>query len=101
MSDDSKPGIGIKSVVKTLRLLKLFSPQYPVRSAEDMASSLGYPKSSVQRILATAEREGFLSKVAPRRNGFLFLIHLSVQDRGNNKQQRLCIHSLSRKEESK
>jgi hypothetical protein len=101
MSDDSKPGIGIKSVVKTLRLLKLFSPQHPVWSAEDMVSSLGYHKISVQRILATLEREGSLSKVAPRRNGFLFFIHPSVQDRGNNKQQRLCIHTLSRKEESK
>ena len=56
--------------MKTLQLLKLFSPQHPVWSAEDMVSSLGYHKSSVQRILATLEREGFLSKVTPRRSEY-------------------------------
>jgi IclR family KDG regulon transcriptional repressor len=70
MFDDSKRGIEIKSLVKTLRLLKLFSPQHPVWSAEDMVSSLGYHKSSVQRILGTLEREGFLSKVTPRRSEY-------------------------------
>jgi IclR family KDG regulon transcriptional repressor len=70
MSDGSKPRNGIKSVVKTLQLLKLFSPQHPVWSAEDMVSSLGYHKSSVQRILATLEKEGFLSKVTPRRSEY-------------------------------
>jgi DNA-binding IclR family transcriptional regulator len=70
MSDGSKRTNGIKSLVKTLRLLKLFSPQHTVWSAEDMVSSLGYHKSSVQRILATLEKEGFLSKVTPRRSEF-------------------------------
>jgi len=70
VSDGSKRTNGIKSVVKTLRLLKLFSPQHPVWSAEKMASSLGYHKSSVQRILATLEKEGFLSKVTPRRSEY-------------------------------
>lgn len=70
MSDGSKRTNGIKSLVKTLRLLKLFSPQHTVWSAEDMVSSLGYHKSSVQRILATLEKEGFLSKVTPRRSEY-------------------------------
>ncbi|MGE5839083.1 MAG: IclR family transcriptional regulator, partial [Deltaproteobacteria bacterium] len=70
MPDPSKRENGIKSVVKTLRLLKLFSPHQPVWSAEEMVSSLGYHKSSVQRILATLEKEGFLSKVAPRRSEY-------------------------------
>ena len=38
MPDDSKPGSTIKSLVKTLRLLKLFSPQHNVWTAEDMVS---------------------------------------------------------------
>ncbi|MCU0601887.1 MAG: IclR family transcriptional regulator [Desulfobacterales bacterium] len=60
-------GVAIKSLVKTLRLLKRFSPQHTVWTAEDLASSLKYHKSSVQRILATLEKEGFLARVAPRR----------------------------------
>jgi DNA-binding IclR family transcriptional regulator len=70
MSDDSKPGSTIKSLVKTLRLLKLFSPQRNVWTAEDMTAVLGYHKSSVQRILATLEKEGFLSKVTSRRSEY-------------------------------
>lgn len=63
-------GVAIKSLVKTLRLLKLFSPQRAVWTAEDMASSLNYHKSSVQRILATLEKEGFLARAAPRRSEY-------------------------------
>lgn len=63
-------GVAIKSLVKTLRLLKLFSPQHSVWTAEDMVSSLKYHKSSVQRILATLEKEGFLARVAPRRSEY-------------------------------
>ncbi len=70
MFDRSRRENGIKSVVKTLGLLKLFSPQRPVWTSEDMVSSLGYHKSSVQRILATLEKERFLSKVAPRRSEY-------------------------------
>jgi IclR family transcriptional regulator, KDG regulon repressor len=70
MPDDRKPGSTIKSLRKTLRLLKLFSPQRHAWTAEDMVSVLGYHKSSVQRILATLEQEGFLSRVTPRRNEY-------------------------------
>ena len=63
-------GVAIKSLVKTLRLLKRFSPQHTVWTAEDLASSLKYHKSSVQRILATLEKEGFLARVAPRRSEY-------------------------------
>jgi DNA-binding IclR family transcriptional regulator len=70
MSDESKPGSTIKSLVKTLRLLKLFSPQHNVWTAEDMVSILGYHKSSVQRILATLEKEGFLTKATPHRSEY-------------------------------
>ncbi len=67
MPDDAKTGSTIKSLVKALRLLKVFTPQRNVWTAEDIVVQLGYHKSSVQRILATLENEGFLAKVTPRR----------------------------------
>jgi IclR family transcriptional regulator, KDG regulon repressor len=94
MSDDSKTGSTIKSLVKTLHLLKLFSPQRNLWTAEDMASALGYHKSSVQRILTTLEKEGFLSRVTPRRSEYrlgpdiLFL--------GNVAETNLDLRSVAR-----
>lgn len=70
MPDESAPGSTIKSLVKALRLLRLFTPQRNAWTAEDMIAALGYHKSSVQRILATLEKEGFLSRVAPRRSEY-------------------------------
>ena len=69
-SGEDKPRAEIKSLVKAMRLLKLFSSQHDVWAAEDMASFLGYHKSSVQRILSTLENEGFLARVAPRKSAF-------------------------------
>ncbi len=94
MPDDAQPGSTIKSLVKTLHLLKLFSPQRTVWNAEDMTAALGYHKSSVQRILATLEKEGFLSKVTPRRSEYrlgpdiLFL--------GNVAEMSLDLHPIAR-----
>ena len=69
-SGEVKPRNEIKSLMKALRLLKLFSPQRNSWTAEDMVSILGYHKSSVQRILTTLETEGFLSKVTPRKSEY-------------------------------
>lgn len=93
-SADIKPSRTIKSLVKTLRLLKLFSPQRTVWTAEDLIAALGYHKSSVQRILTTLAEEGFLSKVAPRRSEYrlgpdiLFL--------GNVAEMSLDLRSVAR-----
>jgi DNA-binding IclR family transcriptional regulator len=70
MDHCAKRGFEIKSLVKTLRLLKLFSPQRREWTAEDMAGALGFHKSSVQRILATLEQEGFLSRTRQRRSEY-------------------------------
>ncbi len=67
MGNDAKKRGEIKSLVKSLRLLKLFSPQRREWTAEDMASALGFHKSSVQRILATLEMEGFLARTRQRK----------------------------------
>lgn len=94
MSDNVQTGSTIKSLVKTLRLLKLFTPQRNVWTADEMIATLGYHKSSVQRILATLETEGFLSRVAPRRSEYrlgpdiLFL--------GNVAEMSLDLRSLAR-----
>jgi IclR family KDG regulon transcriptional repressor len=94
MSDDARAGSTIKSLVKTLRLLKLFTPQRNAWTADDMIATLGYHKSSVQRILATLETEGFLSRAAPRRSEYrlgpdiLFL--------GNVAEISLDLRSLAR-----
>jgi DNA-binding IclR family transcriptional regulator len=94
MSDDGQAGSTIKSLVKSLRLLKLFTPQRNAWTAEDMAAALGFHKSSVQRILATLENEGFLSRVAPRRTEYrlgpdiLFL--------GNVAEMSLDLRSVAR-----
>jgi DNA-binding IclR family transcriptional regulator len=94
MSDDTKAGSTIKSLVKTLTLLKLFTPQRTVWTAEDMIAALGYHKSSVQRILTTLAEEGFLTRVAPRRSEYrlgpdiLFL--------GNVAEMSLDLRSVAR-----
>jgi DNA-binding IclR family transcriptional regulator len=94
MSEDAKAGSTIKSLVKTLKLLKLFTPQCNVWTAEDMVATLGFHKSSVQRILATLTEEGFLTKVAPRRSEYrlgpdiLFL--------GNVAEMSLDLRSVAR-----
>lgn len=70
MEAAAKRSIEIKSLGKTLRLLRLFSPERRAWSAEEMAAALGFHKSSVQRILATLEREGFLARTRPRRSEY-------------------------------
>jgi DNA-binding IclR family transcriptional regulator len=55
--------IGIKSTVKALQVLKLFSLKKSEWALQDMAEALGYHKSSIQRIVATLESEGFLKRV--------------------------------------
>jgi DNA-binding IclR family transcriptional regulator len=64
MKSDAGIASSIKSTVKTLRVLKLFSREKNVWSVQDMMKELGFHKSSVQRIVTTLEAEGFLSRVA-------------------------------------
>jgi len=64
MKAEREASSGIKSTVKTLKVLKLFAPEKNVWSVQDMARELGYHKSSIQRIVTTLESEGFLSRVS-------------------------------------
>jgi len=94
MPDGAHTGSTIKSLAKALSLLRLFTPQRTAWTAEGMAGALGFHKSSVQRILATLEKEGFLSRLAPRRSEYrlgpdiLFL--------GNVAEMSLDLRSVAR-----
>jgi len=66
MSQQEITGNKLKSLVKALRLLRLFS-QRKNWSVSDMMASLGYHKSSIQRLVTTLEREGFLERVYPNK----------------------------------
>jgi DNA-binding IclR family transcriptional regulator len=59
----------IKSVIKTLQVLKLFTIK-DVWSAQEIEEELDYHKSSVQRILSTLEAEGFIQRVNDDRSIF-------------------------------
>jgi len=93
-SGEGKPRAEIKSLVKAMRLLKLFSSQHDVWAAEDMASFLGYHKSSVQRILSTLENEGFLARVAPRKS--TFRLGPEILFLGNVAEANLDLRSIAR-----
>ena len=58
---------GIKSTLKSLKLLELFTPRRKEWSIPDMIAGLGYHKSSIQRIVSTLEGEGFLKRVHSNR----------------------------------
>ena len=52
----------VKSLVKAIRLLKLLSLNNGGLSVNEMITALGFHRSSIQRILATFEAEGFLQR---------------------------------------
>lgn len=57
------PVSNVKSLVKSLRLLKLYTSQRNEWGINDIVRELGYHKSSVQRIVDTLEAEGFLARI--------------------------------------
>lgn len=58
----------IKSLSKALQVLKLFTVEKDVWSAQEIEEALDYHKSSVHRILVTMESEGFLKRVDEKRS---------------------------------
>jgi DNA-binding IclR family transcriptional regulator len=58
---------GIKSTIKSLKVLGLFSPQKREWSVQDMVGALHFHKSSIQRIVSTLERERFLKRIESNR----------------------------------
>jgi len=66
----NKAGSSVKSLVKALRLLKLFSVSQPEWSISEIGAALGFHKSSIHRLLTTLEAEGFLERIKPPHNVF-------------------------------
>ena len=58
---------GIKSTLKSLKVLELFTLEKREWSIQEMTEALGYHKSSIQRIVSTLERESFLKRVQSNR----------------------------------
>jgi DNA-binding IclR family transcriptional regulator len=63
-------GSSIKSLVKALHLLQLFTPKEPEWAFNDMESHLGFHKSSIQRLVTTLEAEGFLERTEPGKSRY-------------------------------
>jgi len=61
---------GVKSLIKALNLLKLFTPSKGEWSLKELAEALDYHKSSVQRLVSTLETQGFLERTHPSRGRF-------------------------------
>src|SRR5208283_2818904 len=70
MTDQKRTGHAVKSLVKALNLLKLFTPTKAEWALRDMAEALDYHKSSVQRLITTLEGQGFLERIYPSRSRF-------------------------------
>ena len=56
----------LKSLEKALRLLKLFSNGNPELRVGEIVETLGYHKSSLQRLISTLVAEGFLERSPDR-----------------------------------
>jgi len=63
-------GNSVKSLVKALSILKLFSPNKHEWNVKEMAEALGYHKSSIQRLVTTLEAQGFLERTHPTRSHY-------------------------------
>ncbi len=66
MQKQESKGNKLKSLVKALRLLKLFA-QRKNWSVNELITALGFHKSTVQRLVTTLENEGFLERVYPHK----------------------------------
>jgi DNA-binding IclR family transcriptional regulator len=85
LSPQRQSGSGVQSLHKALNLLKLFDPSKSQWTLGEMVQALNFHKSSVQRLVATLESEGFLERVEPAKGRFrlgpmlLTLGHVALQ----------------------
>jgi DNA-binding IclR family transcriptional regulator len=52
----------VKSLVKALKILKMFEFSKPKWTVKELSDTLGYHKSSIQRLTSTLETEGFIER---------------------------------------
>ncbi len=60
----------LRTVGRTLDLLKVFRPDSPHHTVADLVERLGTPRSVVTRMLATLEQAGFVERVAGQQRLF-------------------------------
>ena len=84
----------VKSIVKSLRLLKLYNSQKNEWGINDMVRELGYHKSSVQRIVDTLEAEGFLARVTADKR--IYRLGPEILFLGNVAEFNIDIKSMAR-----
>jgi IclR family transcriptional regulator, KDG regulon repressor len=84
----------IKSLRKALLLLKLFSRENVTWPFDKIAAALKFHKSSVQRIVATLETHGFLSKVEPGKG--IYRLGPEIIFLGNLAEMSLDLRSVAR-----
>ncbi len=84
----------VKSLVKSLRLLKLYTSQRSEWGISDMVRELGYHKSSIQRIVDTLETEGFLARITADRR--TYRLGPEILFLGNVAESNLDIKSVAR-----
>ncbi len=70
MSAEHRGDNSIKSLVKALNIIKLFTPAKSEWRVKEIVEALGYHKSSVQRLVTTLATEGFLEKTRPKGSFF-------------------------------
>ena len=84
----------VKSLVKSLKLLKLYTSQQSEWRTSDMVRELGYHKSSVQRIVDTLETEGFLARIMADK--ITYSLGPEILFLGNVAESKLDIKSVAR-----
>jgi IclR family transcriptional regulator, KDG regulon repressor len=84
----------MKSLVKTLQLLKLFTSEKAEWGIGDMVQELGYHKSSVQRIVDTLEAGGVLSRTIQEKR--IYRLGPEILFLGNVAEFSLDIRSIAR-----
>ena len=66
MATERRAGNNVKSLVKALNIIKLFTPAKSEWRVNEIVEALGYHKSSVQRLVTTLATEGFLERTRPK-----------------------------------
>lgn len=84
----------MKSLVKSIQLLKLFTSEKAEWGISDMVRELGYHKSSVQRIVDTLEAEGFLARAIQEKR--IYRLGPEILFLGNVAEFNLDIRSIAR-----
>jgi IclR family KDG regulon transcriptional repressor len=94
MVADRRADNTIKSLVKALNIVKLFTPAKSEWGIKEIVEALGYHKSSVQRLVTTLAAEGFLERT--RTKGSVFKLGPMLLMLGNVASQSTDLRRVAR-----